>query len=42
LRPSAAATRFKPFLHLVIETAGDQEAALSAVGVVELVDDRKH
>jgi tRNA(fMet)-specific endonuclease VapC len=25
------------FLHRVIETAGDQEAALSAVGVVELV-----
>jgi len=33
LRPSAAATLLKR----VIDTAGDQEAALSAVGVVELV-----
>jgi hypothetical protein len=37
LRPSAAVTLFQAFLQRVIDTAGDQEAALSPVGVVELV-----
>jgi predicted nucleic acid-binding protein len=37
LRPERRGDTIQVFLHRVIEMAGDQEAALSAVGVVELI-----